>query len=195
MLSAINRDLQTAQKRHQVISVARKRLKEKPLLGVVVVVTSDLVLLHRLDDGIRLDGYSLLRSRDVTRVDLELPRAKFYHEALRLRRQRPRRPRGIDLTELAAGIMSAGLAFPLVAVHPERKHPGICWIGRPLAIQANELVLAYITPGATWEGEHHCRLSDVTRIDFGGAYEESLALVAEARSSKSRARRTGKSKS
>ena len=163
MRSAILKELKIAKDSQRVIGVWRKRLDKHVIRGVVLASTSDLALLHLLDDGIRLDGYSVIRTRDITRLDLLLPRAEFYYEALRLRKQCPRNPRGIDLSDLTTVITSAGKAYPLVTVHPERKQPGICWIGRPLHIEKRDLVLAYITPGAMWEGDQRCCLADIPR--------------------------------
>ena len=181
MRTANLKDLKIARKSQRVIGIWRKRINKHALLGVVLDSTPDLVLLHVLDDGIRLDGYSVIRIKDITRIDVFLPRADFYHEALRLRKQRPRHPRDIDLSDLTAVIISAGNAYPLVTLHPERKEPGICWIGHPLRIEKRDLMLAYLTPGATWDGEQRCRLADITKVDFDGAYEEALALVAKDR--------------
>ena len=171
MRTAILKDLKIARESQRVIGVWRKRVDNHVIRGVVLDSTPDLVLLHVLDDGIRLDGYSVIRIKDITRLDVLLPRADLYHEALRLRRQRPRNPRSVVLSDLTAVIISAGNAYPLVTLHPERKKPGICWIGHPLYVEKRDLVLAYITPGATWDGEHRCRLADITKVDFNGAYD------------------------
>jgi hypothetical protein len=39
--------------------------------------------------------------------------------------------------------------------------------------------MRWITPGAEWEADDRVfRLSDITRVQFGGAYERTLADVA-----------------
>ena len=48
------------------------------------------------------------------------------------------------------------------------------------AIERGVLVQEYLDPGATWNGEQRCRLRDITKVEFGGAYERALAEVAEA---------------
>ncbi len=174
-------DLETARKRRRIVSIWRRRVDDHALRGVVMKVGSGIVLLHLLDEGIRLDGYSIIRLTDITKVEVPAPRSTFYHEALRIRGQRAQTPRAIVLSDLGAAITSAGRRFPLVTVHPERKDKGICWIGKPLVIARGVLVLSYIDPGAVWDGEQRCRLRDITKVDFGGAYETALAEVAKAR--------------
>ena len=67
---------------------------------------------------------------------------------------------------------------PLVTLHTEVVDPTVCFIGRPARLTHRSVRLLEITP----QGEWHDRptkwvFSDVTRVGFGGRYEDALALV------------------
>ncbi len=75
-------------------------------------------------------------------------------------------------------LLSAGRSFPLVTVHREAIDPEVCWIGRILGVERSRVSLLEITPDATWEEKPECfRLSEITRVNFGGDYETALHLV------------------
>ena len=69
-------------------------------------------------------------------------------------------------------------AFPLVTIHREKVEPDICEIGRVVQVRDGRVSLLEINPDATWNAEpKQYRLRDITRVDFGGDYEEALGLV------------------
>jgi hypothetical protein len=66
----------------------------------------------------------------------------------------------------------------LVTIHRERVDRGVCWIGRVIGVDRGCVKLLEIRPDATWNDEPEVyRLSEITRIDFGGGYAEALKLV------------------
>jgi hypothetical protein len=148
----------------------------------VLDVGAEIALLHRLSDSIHLDGYTVFRIADVTHVNLRPCYRSFYKRALALRRERPRLPRGIDLGSLARAIATASAAFPLVTLHREAISPDTCSIGTVRQMTEKSIVLRWLTPGATWDGDSpRYRLADITLLEFGGEYEDALARVAGAR--------------
>ena len=74
-------------------------------------------------------------------------------------------------------LLSANLIFPLVTIHRERVDPDICEIGRVVWADKRYLSLREIDPHAKWEQQRQYRLSEITRVDFGGAYEEALHFI------------------
>jgi len=144
----------------------------------VVDVGDELVLVHVVDPAIVLDGFQALRIRDLTDVNPTFATADFVVHALRLRRQRPRCPPGIRLSSLRSLIESAGARFPLIALHQERDDNDSCWIGRLVEIDDLRVTIDYLTPTAKWEGQERYALRSLTKIEFGGRYEDALASVA-----------------
>jgi hypothetical protein len=74
-------------------------------------------------------------------------------------------------------LLTANLIFPLVTIHRETIDPSICQIGRVVWADKIWVSLHEIDPHAKWEQQQQYRLSEITRVDFGGAYEEALYLV------------------
>jgi hypothetical protein len=146
--------------------------------GFVSAVGPELVLLQVIDPAIVLDGYSVLRIADVSAIDESFESADFILRALRLREQIPRWPRAVRLDGVQALIESVARQFPLITLHRERTDEGCCWIGRVRAVDDSAVTIDYITPSARWDGQERYELDSLTRIDFGGRYEEALALVA-----------------
>jgi hypothetical protein len=145
--------------------------------GYVLDIGERWFLLALVGDGIRLNGFQCFRLQDVRDLEVPNPHARFYEAALKKRgEQRPRRPR-VDLS-LEELLRSANRAFPLVTIHTEEDDPDVCWIGRVVGLNRATLTLLQIDPDATWgEEPRRHRLRDITRVDFGGAYEEALYLV------------------
>ena len=76
-------------------------------------------------------------------------------------------------------LLSANKHFPLVTIHLEEVDPDVCYIGKVSGVDKEFVKLMCITPDGEWEEEESFYyLKDITRIDFGGAYEDALDLVA-----------------
>ncbi|HEY5450945.1 MAG TPA: hypothetical protein VIQ54_19460 [Polyangia bacterium] len=172
--------LRDAMKDGRVVRVYRQSLEPDgySVEGFVVGVEEDLVLMHVIDPAIVLDGFRVLRIADITSVDSSFESGPFLERALRLRRQRPRRPEGLRLDSVRAVIETAALIFPLITLHREREHKDSCWIGRLVEVDDLRVTIDYITPAAEWDGQERYALRVLTKIDFGGRYEEALASVA-----------------
>lgn len=137
------------------------------------------LLLLRIGDGVVYGGFQAFRLQDVTSLDVPSPRAVFQEKVLRKRGlRRPRTPK-ISLASTQELAASAGRRFPLVAIHREKADPDVCHIGRVVASSASSVSLLEITPDAEWHESHTTYgIAQITRVDFGGPYEEALALVA-----------------
>jgi hypothetical protein len=165
--------------RPQVVRLYRRRLQpDENTEGFVLRVEPDLVLVHRVDPAIVLDGFQVVRVRDVTDVDDSFGSAAFIERALRLRRQRPCCPKGVGTDSLRSLIASAGKRFPLITLHLERKDKDVCWIGQLAHVDDRHVTIDYITPNAEWDGQERYALRDLTKVEFGGSYEQALAQVA-----------------
>ena len=145
--------------------------------GYVVGVGVDLFLLVHIDHSIRFDGFHVCRNRDVRRLRAE-PNADFKRTALRRRRdRRPVKPR-LRLDGFRELLRSAGRHFPLVTIHRERVDPDICHIGAVVDVGDRRVILREIRPDGTWCHElDDYALREITRVDFGGAYEDALHIV------------------
>jgi hypothetical protein len=77
-----------------------------------------------------------------------------------------------------------------VTIHREEADPEVCQVGRVISTGRGRVRLLEIHPDATWE-EHptEYRLKEITRVDFGGDYEEALDLVGGSPTPRRRGRR------
>jgi hypothetical protein len=75
-------------------------------------------------------------------------------------------------------LLTASRAFPIVTIHREKVNPDLCHIGKVVKIENGRVFLLEIGPDAIWEeNPTEYRLREITRVDFGGGYEEALILV------------------
>jgi hypothetical protein len=154
-----------------------RRFEDFPVRGYVLDVGPKFFMLAVVSDRLWFDGFECFRIGDVRGLRPD-PYAAFAESALHKRGERlPRKPR-IDLGNVGALLVSASRLFPLVTVHREVMEPDVCWIGRVLGIHRGRLSLLQITPNACWEEQPEAfRLSEITRVNFGGGYEAALHLV------------------
>jgi hypothetical protein len=179
MNAAVKATLVDALERRRLVRLYRATLEpgRHSAEGYVIGFDEDLVLVGVVDPAILLDGYRVLRTRDLTDATSGFASAGFIEKALKLRRQRPSYPEGIRLGSMRAVIESAAKQFPLITLHREREHKDSCWIGRLAQIDDLRVTIDYITPEATWDGQERYTLRTLTKVEFGGRYEEALASV------------------
>lgn len=134
-------------------------------------------LLALVSDRIRFDGFECFRCTDVKNLRPD-PYAAFVEAALKNRGdRRPKKPR-VSVERIDDLLLSAGRIFPLVTIHREQVNPHVCWIGRVLGIERGRVSLLEIGPDAIWEdAPEEYRTNEITRVNFGGDYENALELV------------------
>jgi len=154
-----------------------RRFDPHSTTGYVVGVGAHLFLLVHIDDSIRFDGFQVHRHRDVRKLRAE-PNASFLEAALKRRRAvRPAKPR-LRLHDIRQLIRAAGRHFPLLAIHREQVDPDVCQIGAVMDVGERRVTLREIRPDGTWRSElDHYALREITRVDFGGSYEDALHVV------------------
>jgi hypothetical protein len=146
--------------------------------GYVLDIGPQFILLGLIDDNIKFNGFQCLLISDVKRLKVPDPYEDFVVAALRKRGQRIDSKPDIDLSSLPALLKSANILSSLVTIHRERIKPDTCVIGKVIDIAENCLLFHEIGPDAIWEEKpSKIRLSDITRVEFGGGYEEALHLV------------------
>ncbi len=154
-----------------------RRFESSWIQGYVVDIGPKWFLFNLVTDRIHFDGFECFRLEDIQRVR-PAPYAKFVETALQKRNEeRPPRP-AVNLEDIDRLLLTAGRAFPLVAVHLEEVKRGACWIGKVQSIKRPNLLLLEINPDATWDEEpREHSIDDITRVNFGGEYENALYLV------------------
>ncbi len=154
-----------------------RRFEDAPILGHVLAAGPRFFLVAVVSDQLWYDGFECFRIADVRAIAPDRY-GGFAEAALKLRGERtPRRPR-VDLASTRALLDSAGARYPLVTIHREMIEPDICRIGRVVSTTASRVTLLQIAPDARWDATPIAYpLSGITRVDFGGDYEDALWLV------------------
>ena len=140
--------------------------------------SDEFILLHRFDDNpFQLDGYALLRNKDVKQKRFFTRPDFWMNRAIRKYGIRPKRLSGIKLTNWSDAVHSIAKKVPLIHVEREIMSPDACWIGIPLNVDRRNFEIECLSTDAKWIGPYSMKTSDVTRIDFDGGYERALALT------------------
>jgi hypothetical protein len=153
-------------------------LQDAPVYGYVLDIGPRFFLMAIVDDGIWFNGFSCFRLTDVRELQAPHDYAAFAEAALRTRGDRmPKNPR-VSVASLEELLLSAGRAFALGTIHREQVNPDVRQIGRVIGVAKGRVKLLQIGPDASWDDEPKVhRLSEITRVEFGGDYEIALQLV------------------
>ncbi len=156
----------------------RRTVEEGSVMGYVLAVGPQLFLLALVDENIRFNGFQCLRLQDVRNLEVPAKHAPFIEAALRLRgEKRPRTP-AVVVDSIQELLSTANRAFPVITIHRETVAPDVCHIGRVVSVSDSEVSLLEIGPDARWDDDAlSYRTREITRVDFGGDYEEALMLV------------------
>jgi hypothetical protein len=145
--------------------------------GYIVALGADWVLMATIEHAIRPKGFEALRLKDITKYHDPAPHAAFVEAALAKKKIRRPEPLNIDMTN-AISILAGANQYSLVTIHREIADADVCHIGKVASFTKRSVLLLEITPDATWdEDPTPYALSEITKIDFAGPYEEALALV------------------
>jgi hypothetical protein len=170
--------LEHAQAAPSVVRITRGSFEAEGELGYVLALADELLLLLRISNQIRFDGFAVLRIRDITELEAPHSHSHFVEEVLRLRDESVAQAPGVELADIESAIRSAGKLYPILAIHREEADPEVCHVGAVASVRPESVSLFEIDPDAEWDEEPtEYSLSEITRIEFGGGYEEALALV------------------
>ncbi len=170
--------LEAAQRGSSVVCVGRDSFESEGELGFIIAVNADLVLLLCVSNQIRLDGFAVVRICDISGLEAPHAHDQFVEEALRLRGEAVPDAPEVDITSIGSALRAAGKLHSVLAVHREEVESEVCHVGAVVSVSRESIGLLEIGPDADWDEEPTTyALSEITRIDFGGGYEEALALV------------------
>jgi len=154
-----------------------RRFEEYTVRGYVLDVGPTFFLLSLVSDRLWFDGFECFRVGDVRNIRPD-ENATFAEAALKKRGERiPKKPR-ISVQSIEELLLSSAKLFPLAAIARERVRPNACRIGQVLGVNSGRVSLLEIGPDAKWEtSATELRLGEITKVSFGGDYEDALHLV------------------
>jgi hypothetical protein len=161
----------------ELVQITRRLKGADRLEGFLVGRGERWVLLHLVTPhGFSLDGYVALRAVDIKSCKpWGAKNGSFPSRCLQYFGEIPVVPQGIDLSRTHRLIVSAAARWPLLTLFVEADDPEVCFVGQPVSVSSRHLRLLPISPAAEWQEEPiRFDLRDVTRIQFGGRYEEAL---------------------
>ncbi len=174
----MRRDLESAQADQSVVRITRGVFEEQGELGYIEALGEELLLLAVISDDIWFNGFAIVRIGDINELEAPHECADFVEEALRMRDESVSSAPAVSLEDIGSAVRTAGRLFPIVVIHREEVEPDTCSIGKVLKVTKDTLTLLEIGPDAEWEAEPSSfSLEEITRVDFGGGYEDALALV------------------
>jgi hypothetical protein len=149
------------------------------LTGAILDVGPDSLLVHRFDDeSMKFTGWSLILLEALNRYR---PNTSFVSEFVKAKRLRPKIPREADLTSLSSTLQWLQSSWPVVIVHRQVRFPDEVQVGSIAALTSKTMTLDLIDTDAQWSGSYRIRLNEITRIDFGGHYEDALIEMSTSR--------------
>jgi hypothetical protein len=172
-------ELEKARTRNNVVRIFREELDGPDgwTDGFVVDANEEMVLLQLVDDSVRLNGYQILFLEDISDFAHPAPFNDFQKKVLALRGEEVVDPE-VVLEDLAVLLIDISEEFGLVTLHREEIEPDSCEIGRVVRADAVTYELEEIGSDARWfDDTFEYDLYDITRIEFGGAYEDALLLA------------------
>ena len=171
--------LARAQQDQLLVTVRRWIPDADRLEGFVVGIGQKWVALQRLSDRVAFEGWHLIRVKDVQAVSIDPDPECFEVKALKARSLWPPSAPELSLDDVVRAVDSASAVTAMVSVFDEFDRPGACWIGDVTSLDDSKLHLLEVNTRGGWARKPRTfDPADVTRIDFGGGYEEALSLVA-----------------
>jgi hypothetical protein len=168
-----------------LVEFCRRPKIQEQIAGFVVGFSESLLLLHRLDwNTFTLDGYTILRNKDVKRYRAFTRSSYWPAKAIEKFKLQPKSPPTIPLSNWPEAISGISKFFPIMHVECEIAFPDECQIGVPLELTKKLLLLDPLSFSSEWTGPWSIKLDQITRIDFGGGYERALTATAPKRSPK-----------
>lgn len=168
----IRGQLATALQEHRLMRFHR-RFEDGWVRGYVAGIGPDFVMLAEVGDHLRFNGFGCYSLAEVKNLQ-PAPYPEFVEAALeKLGEIQPDTP-AVALNSIDDILTTAGNLFPVVAVYSGAE----AHIGAIDSLEGGVVWMREIGPDAAWDAQRTARrLDDLTRVDFGGAYETALALV------------------
>jgi hypothetical protein len=155
----------------------RSRYESEGATGYVVGLGTRWALLQIVNDDVAEDGFLATSLEMVAEIEPVDPERSFFPRVMAMRPPTTDVPL-VDLDDTRGLLQSAQRAFPLLTIQTEEQHPGACYIGRVAALDDDSAVLHLVSPAGEWDEEDAYPYDTITRVGFGGRYEEALALAA-----------------
>lgn len=159
-----------------VVRLDRKPLDKFSLDGFVVGLSRKLLCLHVIDGRTLLsNGYAVVRLPDIHSYCVD--EKAFIDRALRLLGRMPASLDAADLSGWRSLLKSVQPQYPFVTIRMEKGAPGCAFIGKMVKHSARSVVIEAVSVSGHWEGRQEFAYKDITMVELGDGYVNSLAAL------------------
>lgn len=157
-----------------LVEVYREPIDDQSLKGFLLARSSHLALIHLLNTAlVEMNGFTVVRNKDIRRIK-RLNASSFMARALRLKGITPAPLASISVDDWPALLVSANNLFPIVTIHQEAIDNEVCYIGKMILMTDQSYSLKEIDPKARWIRSRRYLFKNLTKVEFGGGYEDAL---------------------
>ena len=174
----LTRRLLKALRKGRLIEIARDGMEPARITGFVTALGDAHVLLSPLDRGFEPDGYVALRLKDLTSARLLEPERSAAARVVSTRGTKAPATPPVVLCEEGGPCDSLARLGGVVTVYMDRRDPGFAYHGRIVGTGPQIVHLRRLDGAARWGETETLRAKWLTRIEFQGATQRALALVA-----------------
>ncbi len=157
-----------------LVDLRRETVDRRAVRGFVTAVAADLFVFSTVDDQCEFNGTSALRTEDVTFVRRNDEVLQAWTRVLQESPSSPAPVKHLDLSSWESLVRSAAGEEPVVTFHRERVDESICHIGTNIKIDGEWVIADEVSVEGTVDGQFALKMSDLTKVDFGGGYERAL---------------------
>ncbi len=178
-MSLIQKKLTTYKLSKEIIDLYRDNISDDSLTGIVSGFSEQFILLNLLSDDGEDNGISVIYRKDITRIRAG-GNVRGSIKELREFRSTTLNSPDIKLNSVETVLSSIQLSYGCVNIHTESMRDDICFIGQILEQDQHWIsLLGYGTMTSRDTNSMLIEKDEISRIDAGGKYEESIKYLTE----------------
>lgn len=162
---------------HVLVDVRRDEIGGGDLRGFVADLSDELVLLDIVDDGSQADGHAIIMRDDITFLRWNTAAMRAWERSVASEDVPASPGPTIDLSEWRSAIASLESRDRLLTFRRERMDGSVCYIAREIELTFDLVVAIQVSTEGKEDGRFALRVGDLTRLDFGSAYELGLGRI------------------
>jgi hypothetical protein len=170
------KDIKKAKNKY-IIEIKRKKISSDITRGIILDYSSNNILLACLNDCFYLNGYTLIRKKDITDYCINDESQYFLFRAQQELGLYPKYSFNVDLNNIKSVCEEIHNFSPLITVFKEKSEDIAAYIGVITKITECTFSLYEIDSNAEWDKEHILNFQKISKINWGGGYENALWQV------------------
>jgi hypothetical protein len=145
-------------------------------IGYVVAIGAQWALIQIVDAHGAADGFRAVKLGTLDEAE-PIDAENSFLPRLLTARPLPVRAPAVGLDDTPHPLQGAQGLGALIYLVTEDMEPGAFWIGQIAALDEDGVLLEKVSAIGTWAGSEHFRYDAITRVGFGGDYEDALAAA------------------